>query len=58
MAANGSNPFTDLAEGLQQLTLAYEGNTSKALEMVRVFDDLSAATGVSVSDWSSMASEV
>lgn len=58
MSANGVNPFEDLASGLQQLTLAYGGNTSKAMEMIRVFDDLAAGTGVQVSDWASMASEV
>lgn len=58
MAANGSNPFEELANGLQQLTLAYKGNTSEAMSMIRVFDDLAAATGVQVSDWASMASEV
>lgn len=58
MAANGSNSFESLANGVQSLTVAYQGNTSRALQMIKTFDDLASGTGVAVDDWAGMAAEV
>lgn len=58
MAANGVNSVEELNTAAASLMTAFGGNSSKAKEMLKVFDDLSAGTGVQVSDWASMASEV
>lgn len=58
MAANGVNSVEELNTAAASLMTAFGGNSSRAKEMLKVFDDLSAGTGVQVSDWASMASEV
>lgn len=58
MAANGVNSVDDLNTAAASLMTAFDGNSSKAKKMLAIFDDLSAGTGVQVSDWASMASEV
>lgn len=58
MSANGVNSFEDLGKAASLLNVAFDGNTSKSMELLRMFDDLAAATGMSTEDWASMASEV
>lgn len=58
MSANGVNSFDDLGQAAQQLMVSTGGSVSKTKELLAVFNDLAAGTGVQVSDWASMASEV
>lgn len=58
MSANGVNSFEDLGKAASLLNVAFDGNTSKSMELLRMFDDLAAATGMSAQDWAGMAAEV
>lgn len=58
MSANGVNSFEDLGKAASLLNVAFDGNTSKSMELLRMFDDLAAATGMSAQYWAGMASEV
>lgn len=58
MSANGVNSMEDLSSAAGLLQVAFGGNTSKSRELLTMFDDLAAATGMQVADWASMASEV
>lgn len=58
MSANGVNSFEDLGKAASLLNVAFDGNTAHSMKLLRMFDDLAAATGMSTEDWASMASEV
>lgn len=58
MSANGVNSFEDLGQAAQSLMISTGGSVSRTKELLNVFNDLAAGTGVQVSDWASMASEV
>lgn len=58
MSANGVNSMEDLSSAAGLLQVAFGGNTSKSRELLTMFDDLAAATGMQVADWAGMAAEV
>lgn len=58
MSANGVNSLDDLGKAASLLNVAFDGNTSRSMSMLKMFDDLAAATGMSAQDWAGMAAEV
>lgn len=58
MSANGVNSFEDLGNAASLLNVAFDGNTSKSMGMLKMFDDLAAASGMSAQDWAKMTAKV